>query len=190
MTTPRKIPFKPYSPKQAMLFPPNLDEMVPANDPVRVVDRAINQIDIRPLISTYKGGGNWGYHPKMLLKVIVYAYLRKKYSSRKMEVSLKENIFYMWLSGMNMPDHNTINRFRGKRLEGKLKDIFCSVVLLLAEEGLLNIKEVFIDGTKVEANASRYTFVWGKSITTQKQKIKAQLQSLWLYAQGVYATEL
>lgn len=190
MTTPRKIPFKTYSPKQAMLLPPSLDDMIPANDPVRVVDRVVDQIEIHPLISTYKGGGSSGYHPRMLLKVLIYAYLRNIYSSRKMEASLKENIYFMWLSGMNMPDHNTINRFRGKRLEGHLKDIFTAVVLLLAEQGYLSIKEVFIDGTKVEANANRYTFVWGKAIATQKQKIKNQLESLWAYAQNQYDAEL
>ena len=190
MTTPRKIPFKSYSPKQAMLLPPSLEEMVPVNHPVRVVDRVIDQIDIHPLISTYKGGGSSGYHPRMLLKVLVYAYLRNIYSSRQMEDSLKENIYFMWLSGMNMPDHNTINRFRGKRLEGHLKDIFSAVVLLLAEEGHLSIKEVFVDGTRIEANANRYTFVWGKAIATQKQKIRNQLESLWAYAQNVYNKEL
>jgi len=190
MTTPRKIPFKTYSPKQAMLLPPSLDEMIPANDPVRVVDRVVDQIDIHPLISTFKGGGSSGYHPRMLLKVLIYAYLRNIYSSRKMEDSLKENIYFMWLSGMNKPDHNTINRFRGKRLEVHLKDIFTAVVLLLAEEGYLSIKEVFVDGTKMEANANRYTFVWGKSIVTQKQKIRSQLESLWTYAQNQYNAEL
>jgi transposase len=85
----------------------------------------------------------------------------------------------MWLSGMNMPDHNTINRFRGKRLEGPLNDIFASVVLLLVQEGHLSINDVFTDGTKIEANSNRDTFVWGKSIPTQVNKIKSQLESLW-----------
>ncbi len=107
----RKIPFKSYSLKQAMPLPSILKEMVPANHPVRVVDRVINQIDILSLISTYKGGGSSGYHPWMLLKVLFYGYLRNIYSSRQMEDSLKENIYFMWLSGMNMPDHNTIDRF-------------------------------------------------------------------------------
>lgn len=190
MTTPRKIPFKSYSPKQAMLLPPSLDEMVPANHPVRVVDRVVDQIDIHPLIRTYKGGGSSGYHPRMLLKVLIYGYLRNIYSSRQMEDSLKEYIYFIWLSGMNMPDHTTINRFRGKRLEGHLKDVFSAVVFLLAEERHLSIKEVFVDGTKIEANANRYTFVWGNSIVTQKQKIKNQLESLWSYAQNLYNAEL
>jgi len=190
MRSPERIRFKSYSPNQAMLLPPSLDEMIPSNHPVRVVNRVVDQIDIRPLIRTYKGGGRSSYHPRMLLKVLIYAYLRNIYSSRQMEDSLRENIYFMWLSGMNQPDHNTINRFRGKRLEGQLKDIFSSVVLLLAEEGHMSIREVFVDGTKIEANANRYTFVWGKSIVTQKQKIKAQLESLWAYAQKVYNTEL
>lgn len=143
MTSPERIRFKPYSPNQAMLLPPSLDEMIATNHPVRVVNRVINQIDIRPLIRTYKGGGSSSYHPRMLLKVLIYAYLRNIYSSRQMEDSLRENIYFMWLSGMNQPDHNTINRFRGKRLEGHLKDIFSAVVVLLAEEGHMSIREVF-----------------------------------------------
>lgn len=61
---------------------------------------------------------------------------------------------------------------------------------MLAEERHLSIKEVFVDGTKIEANANRYTFVWGNSIVTQKQKIKNQLESLWSYAQNLYNAEL
>lgn len=90
---------------------------------------------------------------------------------------------------MSQPDHNTINRFRGKRLDGNLKEIFGSVVQMLAEEGYLSIKEIYIDGTKIEANANRYTFVWGKAITTQKEKIKEQLEKIWSHVQSVYEQE-
>jgi len=68
----------------------------------------------------------------------------------------------MWLSGMSRPDHNTICRFRSKRLKGEIKKVFAMVVALLVEEGFVCIKEAFIDGTKIEANANRYIFVWGK----------------------------
>lgn len=88
----------------------------------------------------------------------------------------------MWLAGMAKPDHNTINRFRGERLQKTLQPIFTQVVLLLCEEGLLNIKDLYTDGTKIEANANHYTFVWGKSIKTNKEKIKQQLNDLWQYA--------
>lgn len=78
----------------------------------------------------------------------------------------------MWLSGQSKPDHNTINDFRGKRLKGKFQNIFNQVVLLLADEGVLSLKELFVDGTRIEANANRYTFVWGKSIKTSKERIR------------------
>ena len=173
------------------MLPPSLEEMVPANHPVRVVDRVIDQIDILPLISTYKGGGSSGYHPRMLLKVLIYGYLRNIYSSRQIEDSLKENIYFMWLSGnehaRSQYDQPLSWQTSGR---GHLKDIFSAVVLLLSEEGYLSIKEVFVDGTKIEANANRYTFVWGKAIATQKQKIKNQLESLWAYAQTIYNKEL
>jgi len=185
----KKIPFKPYHDKQSILFPPNLDDMIPEGHPVRVVDSIIDKVDIQSILDTYRGGGSSGYHPRMLLKVLIYAYLKNIYSSRQMEEALKENIHFMWLSGMSKPDHNTINRFRGKRLDGNLKEIFGSVVQMLANEGYLSIKEVYIDGTKVEANANRYSFVWGKAIATQKQKIKQQLEEIWAHVQSVYENE-
>jgi len=76
---------------------------------------------------------------------------------------------------MSTPDHNTINRFRSDRLKEVLRQVFTQVVLLLSQEGLLNIKELYTDGTKIEANANRYTFVWGKAIKTSKERIKKQL---------------
>lgn len=173
-----------------MLLPPSLDELISPTHPVRVVSRVLDKIDIDPLIKKYKGGGASSFHPRMLLKVLVYAYIHNTYSSRKIEAALKENIHYMWLSGMNTPDHNTINRFRSDRLKEVLRQVFTQVVLLLAEEGLLNIKSLYTDGTKIEANANRYTFVWGKAIRTSKERIKKQLDELWQYAQKVAASEL
>ena len=184
------VAFKAYSQNQAMLLPPSLDELIGPSHPVRVVSRVLDKIDIDPLIKKYKGGGASSFHPRMLLKVLVYAYINNTYSSRKIEAALKENIHYMWLSGMNTPDHNTINRFRSDRLKEVLRQVFTQVVLLLAEEGLLNIKSLYTDGTKIEANANRYTFVWGKAIRTSKERIKKQLDELWQYAQNVAASEL
>jgi transposase len=185
-----KLVFKPYSPNQMMLLPPSLDELIPAQHPVRVVNEVIESIDVSPLLKNYKSGGTSSYHPKMLLKVMVYAYMTNVYSSRKMENALRENIFFMWLSGMTYPDHNTINRFRSERLANVLKDIFKEVVLLLSEQGFISLKEVYTDGTKMEANANRYTFVWGNSIKHHKEKIKQQVTELWKYAQSVAADEM
>ncbi len=99
-------------------MPVNLDEMIPAGHLVRVVDEMIDLLDIAPLKRQYKGGGTSAYHPRMLLKVLVYAYTQQSYSSRKIAKTLRENIHYMWLSGMSQSDHRTINRFGGA---GQLK---------------------------------------------------------------------
>lgn len=185
----RKVVFKTYHQNQLSLIPPSYDDLVPKNHPVRIVNTIVDHLDISSLEKSYKGGGTSSYHPRILLKVVIYSYLRNIYSSRKIEQALQENVHFMWLSGQSKPDHNTINDFRGKRLKGKFKNIFNQVVELLAEQGVLSLKELYVDGTKIEANANRYTFVWGKSIRTSKERIRKQLKELWSYVEKVYAEE-
>lgn len=145
----------------------------------------VESINIQPLLKAYSKEGNPGYHPKMLLKVMLYAYMINVYSSRKIELAISENINFMWLTGMTIVDHNTINRFRSNKLKDSFKEIFKQVVLMLASEGLISMKQLYTDGTKIEAQAGRYTFVWGKSIQTNKAKMLTQLEDLWNYAQSI-----
>jgi transposase len=185
----RQPTFKPYNQQQLMLLPPSLDELIPKDHACRIVNDVINKISLEPLHAAYHTIGSSSYHPQMLLKVLVYGYVSNIYSSRKLEAACKESIYFMWLSSMSYPDHNTINRFRGVRLKDALRKIFEEVVLLLAQEGLLSIEEVNTDGTKIEANANKYTFVWRKAIATNKEKIKKQLAHIWEYAQSVATAE-
>ena len=184
-----KVVFKTYSPAQGLLLPPCLDELIPLSHPVRIVNEVIESINLELLERAYKGGGTSCYHPKMLLKILVYGYVSNVYSSRRLEAATRENIHFMWLAGMQQPDHNTINSFRGRRLRDTLKNIFTQVVELLVAESILSIKDIYVDGTKIEANANRYTFVWGKAIKTNKEKMKKQLEELWQYTQKVAAEE-
>ena len=181
--------FKSYNQHQIMILPPSLEELIPSSHAVRVVNEVIDRIDVEPLLSAYHSKGTSSYHPVMLLKVLVYGYVSNIYSSRKLEAACKENIHFMWLSAMNRPDHHTINRFRGERLKDALRKVFEQVVLLLAEEGLLSIQELYTDGTKIEANANKYTFVWKKAIHTSKEKMKAQINQVWQYAQSISDSE-
>ena len=190
MSAKAKAVFKAYPMNQLMLLPPSLEELIPDHHPVRVVNHVIDQINLDPLLAKFKGGGTSSYHPRMLLKVTVYAYLTNIYSSRKIEEALQQNIHFMWLSAGARPDHNTINRFRGDKLRQALKEIFSQVVLLLAEQGLVSLKQAYIDGTKLESAANRYTFVWGKSINASKERICSQLHELWQYASRVAAEEM
>jgi transposase len=181
--------FKPYLQTQAFLIPPSLDELIDANHPVRIVSAVIDSIDIDALLKKYKDRGTTSYNPRMLLKVLVYGYLNNIYSSRKLEAVLKENIHFMWISGMSTPDHHTINRFRSERLKHMLEHIFSKIVVVLVDSGYVSLKEVYTDGTKIESVANRYSFVWGRAIQTSKERIKKQLRELWAYSQKVARQE-
>jgi transposase len=181
--------FKPYQQNQRYLFPPSLEDMVAATHPVRVVSEVIDKIDIDIILKKYKTVGTSSYHPRMLLKVLVYGYLNNIYSSRRLEASVKENIYFMWLAGMQQPDHHTINRFRSERLRNILKEVFAQIVMLLVDSGHVSLKEVYTDGSKIESVANRYSFVWGKAIKTNRDRIKQQLQELWAYTQKIAAQE-
>ena len=119
-----KVSFKDYQQNQMSLLPPSLEELIPADHPVRVVNEIIDRINIDNLLKQYKGGGSSSFHPRMLLKVLVYAYLCNTYSSRKIEEATRENIHFMWLAGMARPDHNTVNRFRSEKLGKVLREVF------------------------------------------------------------------
>ena len=186
----RRKKFKEYHQDQLMLLPPSFEELIPSDHPVRVVNRVIDEINLDSVLRKYKGGGSSSYHPRMLLKVLIYGYLNNTYSSRKLEAATRENIYYMWLAGMSQPDHNTINRFRSDRLKGVIKKVFTQVVMLMAENGLVDLQKVYTDGTKIEANANRYTFVWGKRIKNSKERIAKQMEELWDYTQKIAAEEL
>lgn len=173
-----------------MLLPPDLDELIDKNHPVRVINAVLDSLDIDKITRKYKGGGTSSYHPRMLLKVLVYAYISNEYSSRRIEALLTRDVQFMWLAAMATPDHNTINRFRSEKLKGVLKDVFTQIVTLLVDSGHVGLKDINVDGTKIEANANRYTFVWGNAIKTNKEKMAVQLQQLWEYAEGVAAEEL
>jgi transposase len=170
--------FKEYNQEQGWLFPPSLNEMVPENHVVRVVDRIIRKIDITPLLRNYKGGGTSSYHPEMMLKLVVYAYSQRVYSSRQIAKAARENIHFMWLTGSSTPDFRTINRFRSSRLKGTIDEIFYSVIEVLHESGYINLDDYFLDGTKIEANANKYTWVWKKSTHRYKGSLEKKVKAL------------
>lgn len=186
----KRVTFKQEHTDQLSLLPPSLDELIPSNHVVRVVREVVDKVNLDGILKKYKGGGTSSFHPRMMLKILVYAYLNNIYSSRKIEQAVISNIQFMWLAGMQRPDHNTINRFRSDKLKGVLKEVFSQVVVLMHEQGLVNIKTIYTDGTKIEANANKYTFVWGKSIKGYRKKIQTQLEELWKYAEGIAQEEL
>ena len=184
-----KLAIKSDNRKQNLLLPPSLDELVPENHMVRVVDAVIDRLDISDILSTYRGGGNSAFNPKMMLKVLVFAYLSNIYSSRRIEELLKRDIYFMWLAGMKRPDFRTINYYRGKRLKEGFDTVFTQVVRLLHEEGFVSLKVQYIDGTKIESVANKYTFVWRGSVEKYDARLKAKTEALLRQIEQNHAIE-
>ena len=188
--TQKKPVFRSNNQNQQMLLPPSLEEIIDRNHPVRLINKIIDDLNIDVLYKLYEGNGAPAYDPRTMLKILFYAYTSNIYSSRKIEAAVKENVTFMWLASMQRPDHNTINSFRSNRLKDVLKDIFSELVLELNRQGQLSIKDIYTDGTKIEANANRYTFVWANSIRNRKEKILERLEELWNYADQVTNGEM
>lgn len=171
------------------LFSENIFDRIAQNHPVRLVKEVVDQLDIDHIIKQYKGGGTTSYDPRMLIKVLFYAYLNNIYSCRKMEKALEGNIYFMWLSGNSTPDFRTINYFRSKRLKGHIQQLFADVVRLLQQIGHISLKVQYIDGTKIESASGRYTFVWKGSVEKNKAKLEAKIESVLADIEGQIRTD-
>ena len=173
-----KIAFKNDNQKQFLLLPPSLEELIPATHSVRVVNAVIDTLNVDSILGSYRGGGNSCFHPRQMLKILVYAYLNNIYSSRRIEQCLTENIHYMWLGGGIKPDHRTINYFRGKRLKGCFDRLFTQIVELLHREGFVSLQVQYIDGTKIESAANKYSFVWKGSVEKYDTRLREKTDAI------------
>lgn len=174
--------------KQIVLFPQKIDEKIAENDPVRVLDALIESIDLSCFYKLYHELGRSPYHPRVMLKAVLYAYMNNIYSCRKIEKSLCRDIHFMWLTGNAYPDHKTINSFRN-RVKKEINQIFTQIVLLLAAKGMVSLNVEYIDGTKIESKANKYTFVWKGGVEKNRAKLQAKIKALLAQVDDVIAQE-
>ena len=172
-----KLHTKSYSNNDRLFFLLNPNEDIAENDPVRVVDAVVESLDLREFKKLYRERGRCPYHPKMMLKIILYAYMNNVYSCRKIERQVQRDIHYIWLASQERPDFVTINRFRN-RVKKEINNIFTQVVLLLAERGFITLDVEYIDGTKIESKANKYTFVWRKTVEKNRAKLQEKIRVL------------
>ena len=156
-----------------LVMPLDCEVNIEKNAPVRLLNAVMERMDYSKLYAAYSRLGRIEYSPKVLLKIMVYGYMRKQISSRALEACCRENLHFIYLlEGQRAPDHNTINRFRKNILTQEAgQDILCQLVVLLHERGLLSLEAAFIDGTKIEANANKYSFVWKKATAKKTEKL-------------------
>ena len=173
-----KLQIKPYKRGVECNFSCSLEEMIPKDSSVRLVDKIVDKLDLSLIFESYKTGGCSIYEPRMLLKVIFYAYMNNIFSCRQIAKALKENVNYMWLSGCQYPSFRTINRFRSCHLKEQINSLFTQVVWILVEKGVISLKTLYIDGTKLESVANKYTFVWKKSVERNKERLIGKINDL------------
>ncbi|MDY5885465.1 MAG: IS1182 family transposase, partial [Treponema sp.] len=123
-----------------------------------------------------KGGGASRYNPIMLLKVLIYCYMTGTYSSRQIAKQCRENVNVMRLTAFQKPDFRTINTFRSEKLKDSIEEIFVSTVKLLNRKGYVSLEKYFVDGTKIESAANKYTFVWKKAVEKNEKKLDEKLK--------------
>ena len=169
--------FRPYSPNQTILFPQRIDKDIAENDPVRLISSIVESLDLSSFRRLYKERGRSPYDPKMLLKVVIYAYMNNIYSCRRIEKALKRDIHFIWLAGYEQPDFITVNRFRN-RVKNEINNVFTQLVLLLSSKGLVTLDVEYIDGTKIESKANKYTFVWRKTVEKNRAKLMEKIKVL------------
>ena len=156
------------------------ERYIPADDSVRLLDRVVEEMDLRALMRAYDSHGRPpATPPRTMLKVILYAAMEHNYSSRKIKSSCERDMNYIWLlNGAPAPSHFEIARFRSKRLAECADELFSQLVHHLHGIGEITFEHLFVDGTKIEANANKYSFVWKKSTNKYEARLDAKLEKL------------
>ena len=174
------VAFKEYNQGQLLVLPPSLSELIGENDLVRVVNEVVERMNITELINLYSGGGTTAYHPKMLLKVLLYAYSVKIYTGRKIARALGQDIHFMWLSAMGRPDFRTINNFRSGKAKEVIEKLFKSMLEFLMEQNYIKLENYFCDGSSFVADANKNKMAWKKNAERYKALAEQKCTELFL----------
>ena len=170
--------FKAYDRNGQLVLALNNEILLPENAPVRLTSAQLEGLDYTKLYRAYSAKGRKSkVDPRVLFQVMVYGYQCGIYSSRKLEEACRYRVDFMWLLGEEpVPDHTTISRFRTGRCAEAAEDLFYQYVNLLEKQGETDHETVFIDGTKLESCAGRYTFCWRKSVEKHLIKVRERVE--------------
>ncbi len=182
--------YRPYLPEQELLLPPSLRDWLPESHLVYFVGDVVDQLDLSAIEKVYEKEwrGQPPYHPRLMVKLLVYGYCLGVRSSRKIAQRLVEDVPFRVLAAGNQPDFRTISDFRKIHLEA-LHQLFEQVLRLALEAGAMKLGRVALDGTKMKANASKHKAMsWGRMKQTEQQ-IAAEVKQMLTEAERVDAAE-
>ena len=172
-------------------LPLNIELSVPASDPVRLLSAFVEGMDLSDLYKTYDRIRKNQATPRQMLKIVLYAAMNRLYSSRDIESACRRDINFMYLlEGTPAPDHATIARFISLHFSECSKEILAGMSEALYAMGELSGKSIFIDGTKIESVANKYTFVWKKAVTKSQAKLLEKIERFTAECEDLYGIRI
>ena len=171
------------------LLPPSVNEWLPERHLARFVVEVIDSLDLSAMVTSYRGAGSAGYHPALLLGLLVYGYATGVFSSRKLEQATYDSVAFRFIAANDHPDHDTIASFRRRFLK-EIEALFVRVLEVAREMGVLRIGTVALDGTKIHANASRHNALSYEHATKIEAQLKAEVAELMARAEAADRAEV
>src|SRR5436189_444047 len=169
--------FREWNPEQSLMFPPTPMDFVGKDDLVFFVrSLVLEQLDLREILDQYQEERGYPpFHPVMMTAVLLYSYCQGIYSSRRMARACKQRVDYLALTGMQKPDHRTINLFRQRHLQA-LAGLFEQVLYLCEKAGLVKLGHVALDGTRIRGNASKRQSLSYAGMKRAETKLKSEVE--------------
>lgn len=182
--------FREYDQQQSFLLPPSLDDWLDEDDEARFISEVVDEVlDLTAVYASYESAsGAPPYDPRMMLKLLLFAYSTGVTSSRELERRCKRDIAFRWLSGNQAPDYRSLARFRRRHLDA-LPGLFAQVLAVCAQAGLVRLGRVALDGTKLHANASKHKAMSYDRIVPKIDQLQAEVDGLLAEAEAVDQAE-
>jgi transposase len=181
--------FKAVDRETLYLFPPSMEDWLDQRHLARFIVDVVSKLDLHKLKMAYTGVGSEAFNPEMLLALLFYGYATGVFSSRKLEQATHDSIAFRYIAANTHPDHDTIAAFR-KRFLAELKPLFLEILLLAKTLGFLKMGKISLDGTKIQANASKHSALsWGHALEVEQQ-LKQEVVRLMAMAQAADTTEV
>jgi transposase len=176
--------FREFDRETSFLLPPSLDKWLPEQHLARFVVEVIDGLDLSAMVTSYRSTGSAGYHPALLLGLLVYGYATGVFSSRKLERATYDSVAFRFIAANDHPDHDTIATFRRRFLKD-IEGLFVRVLELAREMGMLKLGTVALDGTKIHANAGRHCALSYE----HAGKIDGRQADIWVRPQRLFETQ-
>jgi transposase len=178
--------YRPWNPNQQYLLPPSVHDWLPENDLVYFILDTANELDISAITANYEQEerGYPPYNPRMMVALLIYAYCRGIFSSRKIMAACEERLTLRVIVGEDIPDFRTISDFRKRHLE-ELAGLFVGVLQLCQKAGLVRLGHIALDSTKVKADASRHKAMSYGRMKQEEKRLKEEIDQLLSSAEAV-----